>query len=173
MKLTTQKFQEVCSSCQIDCCRKFDVFLSEFDKDRIRKINKDPLLFNGNFFNTEDRKCPFYDTVEKKCTIYEYRPLDCRLYPYAIWFERGQLELWTDPKCALSKHLAEDQRHYEECLELAKKELVYWSEGEVFSYLISEFNIQEFKRQVYQNQNNQGRRQKRTSSDRVKRYSEF
>ena len=168
MKNVDKKFKEVCSSCDIDCCKGFDVFLSEFDKERIRKINDDPLLFDGNYFNTKNRRCPFYNFQEKKCSIYEYRPLDCRLYPYAIWFERGRIELWTDPKCPLSKHLDKEDEYYEECLEIAKNELIHWSEGEVFSYLISEFNIQEFKRQVKKARNEDF--QNKTSKERVKRY---
>lgn len=169
MNLTNKKFAEVCSGCEIDCCKKFDVFLSEFDKSRIRKINQDPLLFDGNYFNTKNRRCPFYDSNKKICAIYNYRPLDCRLYPYAIWFERGRIELWTDPKCPLSKHLAEEEKYYNECMETAKRELLHWSEGEVFSYLISEFNIQEFKQQALNCKQNK-HSSKKITKKRAKKY---
>lgn len=168
MGLVDKKFAEVCLSCKIDCCKSFDVFLSEFDKKRIRKINKDPLLFDGNFFNTKNRRCPFYDSNKKVCTIYEYRPLDCRLYPYAIWFERSRIELWIDPKCPLSKYLPGEEECYKECMEIAKKELVHWSEGEVFSYLISEFNIREFKKQTKKREDNYS--QNRITKKRANRY---
>ena len=138
----------VCKSCRADCCKEFEVFLSEYDKMRIMKINKDRDLFDGNSFNTKNNACPFYDDKKKKCTIHNNKPLDCRIYPYSFWFERGRIELWLDLKCDLSKHLTTDKKFYNEAMMIAKNELVYWSEGEIFAYLISGFDIEKFKRQV-------------------------
>lgn len=138
----------VCVNCKIDCCKEYAPFLSEYDKKRIRKINKNENLFNGNYFNTKDKLCPFYDRKVKKCRIETYKPLDCRIYPYSFWFERGRVELWLDLKCPLTKSLVTNKKFYNQALSIAKKELFYWSEGEIFAYLMSGFEIEKFKKQV-------------------------
>jgi Fe-S-cluster containining protein len=141
---------KICLSCRFDCCNSFGYtpFLAEYDKLRIKKIIKDDNLFDGNDFNTKKKVCPFLNQKEKTCLLHEYRPLDCRLYPYAFWFERGQLELWLDLKCPMSQCLTQNKRFYKNALQMAKKELVYWSEGEIFGFLISRFNIEKFKKQL-------------------------
>ena len=80
--------------------------------------------------------------------MHEYRPMDCQIYPYSFWFEFGKLELWLDPKCQLSKHLVNNKAFYKEAMAIAKKELAHWSEGEIYAYLMSEFDINKFKKQV-------------------------
>lgn len=138
----------VCSECKIDCCKKWSPFLSEYDKRRIRIINKDETLFDGNSFNTKDKLCPFYDPTKKSCAIHDYRPLDCRIYPFSFWFELGRIDLWLDLKCEISKHLIGSKKFYNQAMSYAKSELVHWSEGEIIGYLMAGFNIEKFKKLV-------------------------
>lgn len=138
----------VCKKCKIDCCKKFDVFFSEYDKNRVRKINKSKNLFDGNSLNTKGKRCLFYNKKDKSCAIHKYRPLDCRIYPYSFWFERGRIELWLDLKCQLSEHLIANKKYYNQVMRIAKKELIHWSEGEIFAYLMSEFDIKKFREQA-------------------------
>lgn len=145
---------KTCKKCKIDCCAKWIPFFSEFDKKRIRKINQSENLFEGNRFNTKNKKCPFYNKVEKKCGIHDYRPLDCRIYPYSFWFEMGRLDLWLDLKCPLTKSLIKNKNFYNEAMKTAKKELAHWSEGEIFGYLIADFDIEKFKKQVVKKSRN-------------------
>jgi len=150
--METKKFSklcnEICLSCKIDCCRKWHPNISEYDKKRIRKINKSKNLFNGNFFNTPNKKCPFYDKNKKVCQIHNYRPLDCRIYPYSFWFEMGRLDLWLDLKCPISKLVIDNKKLYADTMKTVKKELPYWSEGEIYFYLMAGFDIEKFKKQV-------------------------
>lgn len=139
---------KACLSCQIDCCRKWRPFASEYDKKRIRKVNKDENLFNGNLFNTQDKRCPFYDQHKKVCQIHNQRPLDCRIYPYSFWFEMGRLDLWLDLKCPIAKLVVGNKELYKETMSLVKKELAQWSEGEIIGYLLAGFEIEKFKKRV-------------------------
>ncbi|MFP4022813.1 MAG: YkgJ family cysteine cluster protein [Candidatus Paceibacterota bacterium] len=68
--------------------QNFDVF-SEFDKERIRGVNQGPLLFDDNYLNTKNRRCPFYNSTKNICAIYDQRPLDRRLYSYAYFRKRN------------------------------------------------------------------------------------
>ena len=138
----------ICLKCKIDCCKQYAPFLSEYDKERIRKINKNKNLFEGNYFNTKNKLCPFYDKNIKECKIHNQKPLDCRIYPYSFWFEVGKVELWFDLKCSATKQFVNNKKFYNEALLIAKEELSYWSEGEIFGYLMSGFDIEKFKRQV-------------------------
>jgi Fe-S-cluster containining protein len=139
---------KVCSQCREGCCRRYEVFLSEYDKTRIRKINKENDLFDGNYFNSRGKYCLFYNNKKRICKIHRYRPLDCRIYPYSFWFERGRVELWLDLKCNLSEHLIKNKEFYDQAMKTAKEELANWSEGEIFAYLFSGFDIDKFKKQV-------------------------
>ncbi|TAK96386.1 YkgJ family cysteine cluster protein [Patescibacteria group bacterium] len=139
---------DICANCKIDCCVKWSPTISEFDKARIRKIEKDENLFDGNLFNTPDNRCPFYNKAKKGCGIHEHRPLDCRIYPYSFWFELGRLDLWLDTKCPIAKKIVADEKFYKSAMETAKSELVHWSEGEIYAYLMASFNIDKFKKEV-------------------------
>ncbi|MFA4833227.1 MAG: YkgJ family cysteine cluster protein [Patescibacteria group bacterium] len=139
---------KICLECKIDCCKKWTPFFSEYDKKRLRKINKSENLYDGNLLNTKNKRCPFYDRRKKLCLIHNYRPLDCRLYPYSFWFEMGRIDLWLDLKCSLSKSLIKDKKFYRQAMRYAKSELIYWSEGEIFGYLMAGFDIEKFKRLV-------------------------
>jgi Fe-S-cluster containining protein len=139
---------DICLQCKVDCCKKWSPFISEFDKRRIRKVNKSENLFNGNLFNTKDKRCPFYNRKNKHCGIHESRPLDCRIYPYSFWFEMGRIDLWLDLKCPISQHLLQTKKFYNAAMKTAKKELVNWSEGEIYGYLMAGFDIEKFKKLI-------------------------
>lgn len=146
------KFKKLCNftclNCKDDCCRWYAPFLSEYDKNRIIKFVKKNNLFKGNYFNTKNKLCPYYNKKIKQCLIHPVSPLDCRIYPYSFWFERGKVELWLDLKCRATKKLVSNKKFYKEALSYAKKELINWSEGEIFGYLISDFNIEKFQKQL-------------------------
>ena len=150
--MAIKKFKKLCDNiclkCTIDCCKKWSPFLSEYDKKRIRKINKSENLFDGNLFNTKNKRCPFYNKNKKICKIHEYRPLDCRIYPYSFWFEMGRIDLWLDLKCPISKFLIKNKKFYNQAMTYAKKELINWSEGEIMGYLMAGFDIEKFKKLV-------------------------
>lgn len=143
-------FNKICLKCKIDCCSKFDYapFLSEYDKSRIKKTAKKKHLFKGNHFNTKNKFCPFYNKKKKTCIIHKNKPLDCKIYPFSFWFEMGKINLWLDPKCPMTKILADNKQLYNQVLLITKKELRNWSEGEIFGYLISDLNIEKFKEQL-------------------------
>ena len=63
----------------------------------------------------------------------------------------GRLELWLDLKCPLSKKIISNKSFYSQVLKIAKRELPHWSEGEIFAYLMGDFNIDKFKKQINKN----------------------
>jgi Fe-S-cluster containining protein len=139
---------DVCQSCRIDCCKKWSPFISEYDKKRIRKVINNDKLFDGNLFNTKNKRCPFYNRKNKNCGIHEHRPLDCRIYPYSFWFEMGRIDLWLDLKCPISEKLIKNKKFYNQVMKNAKSELVHWSEGEIIGYLMAGFDIEKFKKLI-------------------------
>ncbi len=96
-------FGPVCSSCEVNCCRRFyAVLLPEEEKDfeDISFLINTELGTVKAIGSRNGRPCPYLDNLGK-CSIYSLRPLDRRLWPVIIYydFKTGKKVVYLDLDC--------------------------------------------------------------------------
>ncbi|MEM1641806.1 MAG: YkgJ family cysteine cluster protein [Desulfurococcaceae archaeon] len=118
-------FGNICSSCSINCCRRFYAVLLPEEEEEFKDVAFTISTERGEvkcIGSRSSKPCPFLDS-RSLCTIYNKRPLDCRLWPIIVYidFKTREKVVYLDMDCPAAKEGRIPREIIEKIVEEIKK----------------------------------------------------
>jgi Fe-S-cluster containining protein len=128
---------DVCSKCELICCKDADPPLTRDRKEILIRYLKDKdvpatILFGGEEYShpvaDENGFCTFYNKETRKCSVHPIKPETCRAGPitFDINLKTRKVEFYLKKAelCAFAGILYEDKAGLMKHLEVAKQEIL-------------------------------------------------